>query len=68
MARARMPDAPPRKGGPRTPKRAEDPLVLAAEGLIVKGKEQGFLTPDDILGAFPDVRRTSRKSSRSTMT
>jgi len=55
MARARMPDAPPRKGPARPGKRAEDPLVQAAEGLIVKGKEQGYLAPDDILGAFPDV-------------
>ncbi|MFN2568009.1 MAG: sigma-70 family RNA polymerase sigma factor, partial [Candidatus Dormibacteria bacterium] len=32
-----------------------DPLVLAAEGLIVKGKDQGELSPDDILRAFPDI-------------
>src|SRR5207248_2625718 len=36
-------------------KRSEDPMVLAAEALIVKGKEQGFLSPDDILAGFPDV-------------
>src|SRR6202047_687149 len=36
-------------------KRAEDPMVLAPEAPIVKGKEQGFLSPDDILAGFPDV-------------
>jgi len=29
--------------------------VSTAEALIVKGKEQGFLNPDDILQAFPDI-------------
>src|SRR5437764_9071487 len=47
---------PPKKGlGAGKPRRIEDPLVLAAEALIVKGKEQGFLSPDDILAGFPDV-------------
>ena len=32
-----------------------DPLVAAAEVLIVRGKEQGTLTPDDILAGFPSV-------------
>ncbi len=32
-----------------------DPLVAAAELLVVKGKEQGTLTPDDILAAFPTI-------------
>ncbi len=32
-----------------------DALVSAAETLIVRGKEQGYLTPDDILQAFPEV-------------
>src|SRR5260370_927804 len=59
MARANLKDAPapkkaPPPGGGKL-KRAEDPMVLAAEALIVKGKEQGFLSPDDILAGFPDV-------------
>src|SRR5258708_21268550 len=32
-----------------------DLLVAAAETLIVRGKEQGYLTPDDILQAFPEI-------------
>ena len=32
-----------------------DPLVVAAELLIVRGKEQGTLTPDDILSRFPSI-------------
>jgi len=32
-----------------------DPLVAAAEALIVRGKEHGELSPDDILQAFPDI-------------
>src|SRR5260370_34262505 len=59
MARANLKDAPaPKKVPPPGSgklKRAEDPMVLAAEALIVKGKEQGFLSPDDILAGFPDV-------------
>src|SRR6266851_1177819 len=60
MARANLKDAPtpkkaPPPGGGKPPRRSEDPMVLAAEGLIVKGKEQGFLSPDDILAGFPDV-------------
>src|SRR5256714_12023888 len=57
MARADLKDAP--KKLPVVPggkaRRSEDPMVLAAEALIVKGKEQGFLSPDDILAGFPDV-------------
>src|SRR2546421_1274048 len=58
MARVNVKDAPapkkvPAPGGKL--KRAEDPMVLAAEGLIVRGKEQGFLSPDDILAGFIDV-------------
>ena len=33
----------------------EDELVTIAEQLIVKGKEQGYLSPDDILEAFPEI-------------
>src|ERR1700716_2965350 len=59
MARGNVKDAPaPKKvpsAGSGKLKRAEDPMVLAAEALIVKGKEQGFLSPDDILAGYPDV-------------
>jgi RNA polymerase primary sigma factor len=33
----------------------EEELTQAAEALIVKGKEHGFLTPGDILGSFPKM-------------
>jgi RNA polymerase primary sigma factor len=33
----------------------EDELMAVAEELIVKGKEQGYLTPDDILQCFPEI-------------
>ena len=33
----------------------EDELMAMAEQLIVKGKEQGYLTPDDILQGFPEL-------------
>src|ERR1700736_2538942 len=58
MAKANLKEAPtPKKAPPPGGKlkRSEDPMVLAAEALIVKGKEQGFLSPDDILAGFPDV-------------
>ncbi|MEA2644286.1 MAG: Sigma-70 factor, region 1, partial [Chloroflexota bacterium] len=29
--------------------------MATAEQLIVKGKEQGYLTPDDILQGFPEI-------------
>ena len=32
-----------------------DPLVSAAEALILKGKDQGFLSPDDVMKAFPSI-------------
>jgi RNA polymerase primary sigma factor len=32
-----------------------DELISIAEQLIVRGKEQGYLTPDDILQAFPGI-------------
>src|SRR6266576_426083 len=32
-----------------------DPLVLSAEALILKGKDQGFLAPDDVMKAFPSI-------------
>jgi RNA polymerase primary sigma factor len=34
---------------------APDPLVVTAEQLIVRGKEAGYLTPDDVLAAFPEI-------------
>jgi len=33
----------------------EDELIQVAEALIVKGKEQGYITPDDILEGFPEM-------------
>jgi RNA polymerase primary sigma factor len=33
----------------------EDLLIEQAEVLIVRGKEQGFLTPDDVVRGFPDM-------------
>ena len=33
----------------------EDELMVVAEQLIVKGKEQGYLTPDDILQGLPEI-------------
>ena len=33
----------------------EEELTQAAEALIVKGKEHGYLTPDDILESFPET-------------
>jgi RNA polymerase primary sigma factor len=32
-----------------------DHLLVAAEALIVKGKEQGYLTPNDVLSSFPEI-------------
>jgi RNA polymerase primary sigma factor len=43
------------KVGSGTPPAGGDALVAAAEALIIRGKEQDFLTPDDILQAFPDI-------------
>jgi RNA polymerase primary sigma factor len=50
------------KNGPRAGKaeakpehKFEDELMTMAELLIVKGKEQGYLTPDDILQGFPEL-------------
>ncbi|MBJ7608021.1 MAG: RNA polymerase sigma factor RpoD [Candidatus Dormibacteraeota bacterium] len=34
---------------------AIDALAGAAETLIVRGKEQGFLTPDEVLAALPEI-------------
>ncbi len=38
--------------------RLEDLLIQQAEVLIVKGKEQGYLTPDDVLDGFTDLETT----------
>jgi RNA polymerase primary sigma factor len=46
-ARARAAALPPPSGA--------DLLVSAAEALIIKGKDHGYLTPDDILAAFPEI-------------
>ena len=32
-----------------------DPMVVAAEALITKGKEHGFISPDEILVSFPSL-------------
>ena len=32
-----------------------DPLVLSAEALILKGKDQGYLAPDHVMKAFPSI-------------
>src|SRR6202049_2207974 len=58
MAKANLKDAPATKKVPTAGgelKRAGDPMDLAAGALVVKGKEQGFLSPYDILAGFPDV-------------
>ncbi len=39
---------------PTAPPRTED-LVRAAEQLILKGKEQGFLSPNEIVEPFPEL-------------
>ena len=48
-----------RRRGSKTPERPErkfdDELIAVAEQLIVKGKEQGYLTPDDFLQGFPEI-------------
>src|SRR5713101_1035533 len=33
----------------------EDELMAVAEQFIVKGKEQGYLTPDEMLQGFPEI-------------
>ena len=38
------------------PQRDVDPTVAAAEVLIAKGKDQGYLSPDDILAGFPGIQ------------
>src|SRR5258708_33491539 len=44
------------KAGAEKPERKfEDELMAVAEQLIVKGKEQGYLTPDDVLQGFPEI-------------
>jgi RNA polymerase primary sigma factor len=52
--------SPPPRGGGRRPEpdpktKREESLVVNAEALIVRGKEQGYLTPDDILATFADL-------------
>ena len=39
----------------RPERKFEDELMAVAEQLIVRGKEQGYLTPDDILQGFPEI-------------
>jgi RNA polymerase primary sigma factor len=57
---ARKAGTPPPRGGARRPEpdpktKREESLVVSAEALIVRGKEQGYLTPDDILATFADL-------------
>jgi RNA polymerase primary sigma factor len=40
---------------PKAPRGRDDELILVAEALIIKGKDQGFLTPDDILTGFTGI-------------
>jgi len=47
--------SPRSKGASRKARPADDPLVKAAEALIVKGKEAGVLSPDDIIAGFPGL-------------
>lgn len=42
----------------------EDELTLIAEGLIVKGREQSYLTPDDVVQAFPEMECEPNQLSR----
>src|SRR6202140_5158366 len=37
------------------PPTGADLLISAAEALIIKGKDHGYLTPDDILAGFPEI-------------
>jgi RNA polymerase primary sigma factor len=43
------------KTGERIESKVEDELTLVAEGLIVKGKELGYLLPNVVFEAFPEV-------------
>jgi RNA polymerase primary sigma factor len=43
------------KTGERIESKLEDELTQVAEGLIVKGKELGYLSPDGVIEAFPGV-------------
>jgi RNA polymerase primary sigma factor len=43
------------RAAPLPPPSGADLLVSAAEALIIKGKDHGYLTPDDILAAFPEI-------------
>src|SRR5258708_11575137 len=39
----------------RPPRSTLFPYTTLFRSLIVKGKEQGYLTPDDVMGAFPEM-------------
>jgi RNA polymerase primary sigma factor len=45
----------PAKASDKPEQRFEDELMSVAEQLIIKGKDQGYLTPDDILQGFPEI-------------
>ena len=43
--------------------RLDDLLIQQAEILIVKGKEQGFLTPDEVMDGFPQFEAASAEQA-----
>jgi hypothetical protein len=45
----------PGKSTDKPEQKFEDELMAVAEQLIIKGKEQGYLTPDDVLQGFPEI-------------
>jgi RNA polymerase primary sigma factor len=50
-----MPPSKVNHAAPTVAAGGHDELVVAAEALVIRGKEQGRLSPDDILRAFPDI-------------
>ena len=56
MARVDVKNTPRKTRSAARLKHVEDPMVLAAEVLILKGKKQGYLVPDDILTGFAEVK------------
>jgi RNA polymerase primary sigma factor len=49
---------------PRKAETRETALTDSAQALIVRGKEQGYLTPDDIRSTFPDLQAEPDEISR----
>jgi len=48
----------------RLESKLEDELISVAASLIVKGKELGYLSPDDIIEAFPEIESEPDQVSR----